>query len=133
MVTCTHLSLSCLPPIPTSTIVQQQIASGNIITRGMLSIFGERERPNLSSGCMSNAFRQRERNALPFSMVFVSTSTYLRAYTVDLQLQMKAYPSNHRTCGALTARAKTKTVRRNNARHGTDCRCMHYYCRLTVC
>ena len=67
----------------------------------MLSIFGERERPNLSAGCMSNAFRRRERNALPFSMVFVSASVHLlilRAYTVDdLQLQMKAYPSNHRT------------------------------------
>ena len=32
----------------------------NYSTRGMLSIFGERERPNLSAGCMSNAFRRRD-------------------------------------------------------------------------
>ena len=41
---------------------------------------GERERPNLSAGCMSNAFRRRERNALPFSMVFVSASVHLLIY-----------------------------------------------------
>ena len=51
-----------------------------IITSGMLSIFGERERPNMSAGCMSNAFRRRERNALPFSMVFVSASVHLLIY-----------------------------------------------------
>ena len=55
-------------------------SSNNIYTRGMLSIFGERERPNLSAGCMSNAFRRRERNALPFSMVFVSASVHLLIY-----------------------------------------------------
>ena len=50
------------------------------ITSRMLSIFGARERPNLSAGCMSNAFRRRERNALPFSMVFVSASVHLLIY-----------------------------------------------------
>ena len=51
-----------------------------LYTRGMLSIFGERERPNFSAGRMSTAFRRCERNALPFSMVFVSASVNLLIY-----------------------------------------------------
>ena len=79
-------------------------------TRGMLSIFGERERPNLSAGCMSDDVKETLRQRL-------GTSTYLRAYTVDPQLQMKAYPGlrtierNFRAnllCAALAARAKLR-------------------------
>ena len=50
-------------------------------------IVGERERPNLSAGCVkrpTNAFRPRERNALPFSLVCVSGS-------VDLPIVLRTY------------------------------------------
>ena len=55
-------------------------------TRRMFNITCEREPPNLSAGCIkshTNAFRQRERNALPFLMVFVSG---LVIYTRTVQL-----------------------------------------------
>ena len=67
-----------------------QFNTKGIITRRMFNIVGERERPNLSAGCVrshTNAFRPRERNALPLSLVFVSRigrSTYLRAYSTAI-------------------------------------------------